>query len=207
MIIDGSPNVLVWTKTWRLEPRRIMWAGKYEQPRGLEWGTCEQNCGKCCNNSLGPAYRQPWILYINDLDIIWWMLARYGKSLNSREYGWALTLRIVIPQLWKGETLERWCKSGLAICGCFFDFCFCRWWLEILYFSFTCKNWGTRISLVIQWIRIHLLMQGTQVWSLVQEAAKPLHHNYQAHSLLQATANEPEHPTEPMSCSYWSLCT
>ena len=39
-------------------------------------------------------------------------------------------------------------------------------------------------SLVAQWLRIHLPMQGTQVQSLVQEdptchgAAKPVHHNY-----------------------------
>ena len=44
------------------------------------------------------------------------------------------------------------------------------------------KNCGT--SLVVQWIRIHLLMQGTQVQSLVKEdsicrvATKPMHHNY-----------------------------
>ena len=39
-------------------------------------------------------------------------------------------------------------------------------------------------SLVAQWLRIHLPMQGTWVRSLVQEdatchgAAKPVHHNY-----------------------------
>ena len=50
------------------------------------------------------------------------------------------------------------------------------------------KNyWGT--SLAPQWIRIHLLMQGTWVWSLVQEdptclgATRPLSHNYWACAL------------------------
>ena len=42
--------------------------------------------------------------------------------------------------------------------------------------------------LVVQWLRIHLAVQGTQVRSLVQEdstglgATKPVHHNYGAHS-------------------------
>ena len=42
----------------------------------------------------------------------------------------------------------------------------------------------TRASLVVWWLRIHLLMQGTQVRSLVWEdptclgATKPVHHNY-----------------------------
>ena len=41
-----------------------------------------------------------------------------------------------------------------------------------------------RASLVVQWLRIHLPMQGTQVRALVQEdptchgATKPVHHNY-----------------------------
>ena len=41
-------------------------------------------------------------------------------------------------------------------------------------------------SLVVQWLRIHLLRQGTRVWSLVQEhptcleATKPVHHDYWA---------------------------
>ena len=41
-------------------------------------------------------------------------------------------------------------------------------------------------SLVAQWLRIRLPMQGTQVWSLVREdptchgATKPMHHNYWA---------------------------
>ena len=43
------------------------------------------------------------------------------------------------------------------------------------------KGWA---SLVAQWLRIHLPMQGTQVQALVQEdptcrrATKPVHHNY-----------------------------
>ena len=53
-------------------------------------------------------------------------------------------------------------------------------------------------SLVAQWLRIHLPMQGTRVWALVQEdptcfeATKPVHHNYWACAL------------EPMSHNYWA---
>ena len=46
------------------------------------------------------------------------------------------------------------------------------------------KNLQKRTSLVAQWLRIRLPMQGTRVRSLVQEdptcrrATKPVHHNY-----------------------------
>ena len=50
---------------------------------------------------------------------------------------------------------------------------------------FLCSEKAVRgNSLVVQWLRIHLPMQGTQVRSLVQEdptcrgATKPVHHNY-----------------------------
>ena len=55
-------------------------------------------------------------------------------------------------------------------------------------------------SLVVQWLRIHLPMLGTQVRALVQEdstcrgAAKPLCHNCWAWAL------------EPASHNYWSPC-
>ena len=74
------------------------------------------------------------------------------------------------------------------------------------------ENEGVRTSLVAQWLRIRLPMQGTRVWSLVQEVptchggTKPVHHNYWACAL------EPMHhnywspratTTEPMHCNYW----
>ena len=54
-------------------------------------------------------------------------------------------------------------------------------------------------SLVAQWIRIHLPMQGTRVPYLVREdptcrrATKPVHHNYWAQTpqLLKPTSLEP----------------
>ena len=51
------------------------------------------------------------------------------------------------------------------------------------------KDNEPRMSLVIQWLRIRLAMQGTRVPSLVWEdstcrgAAKPVHHNCWAHAL------------------------
>ena len=55
-------------------------------------------------------------------------------------------------------------------------------------------------SLVAQWLRICLPMQGTRVWALVREdptchgATKPVHHSYWSCTL------------EPMSHNYWSPC-
>ena len=57
-------------------------------------------------------------------------------------------------------------------------------------------------SLVVQWIRIRLPMQETQVQSLVQKApachgvTKPMHYNYQS-----------LHALEPRSCNKRSPCT
>ena len=57
-----------------------------------------------------------------------------------------------------------------------------------------------RASLVVQWLRIRLPMQGTGVRALVREdptccgATKPVRHNYRACAL------------EPASSNYWSLC-
>ena len=51
---------------------------------------------------------------------------------------------------------------------------------------------------MVQWLRIHLAMQGIRVQSLVQEdptchgAAKPMHHNYRAYIL------------EPIDHNYWA---
>ena len=56
-------------------------------------------------------------------------------------------------------------------------------------------------SLVVHWLRINLLMQGTQVWFLVPEdptclrTTKPVHHNYRVCA------------RGPGSCSCWSLHT
>ena len=62
------------------------------------------------------------------------------------------------------------------------------------------KNNTIGASLVAQWLRIRLPMQGTWVRALVQEdptccgATRPVYHNYWACTL------------EPVSHNYWSLC-
>ena len=75
-------------------------------------------------------------------------------------------------------------------------------------------------SLVVQWLRIHLPMQGTRVRSLVGEdptlcgATKPMRHNYWACALKPASHNCWSHvpqllkPTclEPMLCNKRSHC-
>ena len=63
------------------------------------------------------------------------------------------------------------------------------------------KNWKLKVvygtSLVVQWLRIHLPVQGTRVQSLIREdptccgATKPVCHNYRACAL------------EPASHNYW----
>ena len=60
------------------------------------------------------------------------------------------------------------------------------------------KNKLVGTSLVVQWLRTHLPLQGTRVWALIQEdptchrATKPMRHNYLAWAL------------EPASHNYWA---
>ena len=70
------------------------------------------------------------------------------------------------------------------------------------------KNERSWTSLVVQWIGVHLPMQGTLVQSLVQEdstcqgAAKPVHHSDWAHSPRACTL-QPEKPPFWKPCSLW----
>ena len=72
--------------------------------------------------------------------------------------------------------------------------------------KFYCIEILLQTSLVVQWLKIHLSVWGTGVWSLVwedstsHEATKPLFHNYWAHAL------EPANPNY-WSSSAWSLCS
>ena len=62
------------------------------------------------------------------------------------------------------------------------------------------KTLALRTSLVVQWLRIQLAMQGRWVWSLVWEdfcrATKPIYHNYWACALQQE---------EPSPWGAWAL--
>ena len=73
-----------------------------------------------------------------------------------------------------------------------------NWEIGIGIYTLICIKQITRASLVAQWLRIRLPMQGTRVQALVQEdptcrrATKPMCHNYWACAL------------EPMSHNYWA---
>ena len=60
----------------------------------------------------------------------------------------------------------------------------------------------TGASLVVQWLRICLSMQGTRVQCLLQEyptccgAAEPWQHNYGAHALEPVLCNKRSHHNE-----------
>ena len=124
---------------------------------------------------------------------------------------------------------------------CFANECLCLAGFCLFVFPFISGSnlffkiieWGT--SLVVQWLRIHLPMQGTQVRALVQEdhtchrATKPVHHNYWACALEPKSHNcwapapqllKPVSPrahalqilsprtatAEPTHHNYWSPC-
>ena len=78
----------------------------------------------------------------------------------------------------------------------------------IILLHFPIKSRKTGTSLVAQWLRIRLPMQGTRVWALVREdptchgATKPVHHNYWAcePQLLSPRATT----TEACMPHYWS---
>ena len=71
--------------------------------------------------------------------------------------------------------------------------------IKIFCFKQHYKESETGTSLVAQWLRIHLPMQGTRVWSLGREdptchgATKPVHHNYWS-----------PHALEPVRSNYWA---
>ena len=68
-----------------------------------------------------------------------------------------------------------------------------------LQFNSTLCSWT---SLLVQWLRVCLLKQGTWVWSLVQEdstccgATKPMHHNHWACALEPRHRNKISHHSE-----------
>ena len=75
------------------------------------------------------------------------------------------------------------------------------------------KNEVLGTSLVVQWLRMRLSMQATQVPSLVQEdptchrATKPVRHNYWAWALEPASHNYWAHAPQllkPESHNYWA---
>ena len=70
-----------------------------------------------------------------------------------------------------------------------------KYYLAISCFNLVNFRNKSQISLVAQWIRIHLSMQGTWVWSFVQEdatcqgATTPVCHDYWAQALVPVSCN------------------
>ena len=74
-----------------------------------------------------------------------------------------------------------------------------------------------RTILVVQWLRMLLPMQGTQVQSLVWEdptcceSTKPLSYNYGAHALEPVLMNKRSHHIKMKSSAHWlqleKVCT
>ena len=96
--------------------------------------------------------------------------------------------------LWARSIFRKLSRVGETVCE--FDF----------------HSWFSRMnretSLMVQWVRIHLSMQGTQTQSLVQEdsiglgATKPIHHNYWSLSTLEAIFHERSHCNgKPTHCN------
>ena len=105
--------------------------------------------------------------------------------------------------------------AGFNLLTCCWGFLYlCSWGVLIgsfLFLVLSLSGFGIKIkvasknelknSLVAQWLRIHLPMQGAHIQALVREdptcrgATKPVRHNYWACAL------------EPVSHNYWSPCT
>ena len=163
---------------------------------------------------------------VSPLDHTWWfMLMRWLRmavgltwKTSLRDLGvWATAISLeaegrrrsrrkleIQP---RGEWFNQWCLHKKAL-------------LQIM----DIKSWR-RASLVVQWLRIHLAMLGSPVWSLVQEdptccgAVKPMHHTCWACALEPASHNygvraEQLHKTScPRACapqerpSQWEACS
>ena len=126
--------------------------------------------------------------------------------------------------------------TSIAICQCLVELEVCISYdtaLPILVISWEklLHKKSTRTSLMVQWLRIHLPMQGTRVQALVREdptclrATKPVCHHYWACALEPASHNnwarapqllKPTRPGAhapqlmsprtlgPICCNYWS---
>ena len=78
-----------------------------------------------------------------------------------------------------------------------FHYCIFHLWFVVLFSNSLLKRLTSWPSLVVQWLRVHLAVQGTSVQFLVWEdptccgATEPVFHNYWTYAL------------EPASCNYW----
>ena len=114
------------------------------------------------------------------------LLCESGHRWYINEWAWMCTNKTLFihTQIWISCKFNVW-WNGCTNIGGVLDL-ICRLWFS--------DPWSSQIvnilwqtSIVVQWIRTCLLIQGTRVQSLVQEdstclgATKPMCHNYWAH--------------------------
>ena len=98
-------------------------------------------------------------------------------------------------ELWRGPSIVEILKLWISVLILIFLW---QKWGMLIVKKKKKKKWDPGTSLVVQWLRIYLPMQRTQVRALVQEdptchgATKPVCHNYWACAL------------EPVSHNYWA---
>ena len=146
------------------------------------------------------------------MQLLWWTVWRFLKWLNLE-----LPYDLVIPLLAIDKPKRN--ETYVLIKTCIWMFIaalviiFQKWkelkcpsideWINKMWYIHTMEHYSPIkinywASLVAQWLRICLPIQGTQVWALVWEdptcrrATKPMRHNYRACTL------------EPVNQNYWA---
>ena len=178
---------------------------------------CWAYSGNGAPDILPSAFSISFLLVTTSLPHAFLLLPSFNTDLFHESLSWAVILEfsnplLILPdspamslvsqrpfpvntQVWIGSQMIF--VSERFIAGFFFPFLYFPSFLWIGYTFYNLKLiLGT--SLVAQWLRICLPMQGTQVCTLVQEnptgrgATKPVRHNYWANAL------------EPASHNYWA---
>ena len=128
-----------------------------------------QSIGVSASTSVLPVNTKDWSL----LGLTGW-ISILPKTCHTQESQWFDSVRSVSVRYYLGWHSS---SSRISLLSIYLNVC-----LIII------KTYS-RTSLVSQWVIICLPMQGTRVWSLVQEdptgwgATKPVNHNYWAHTL------------------------
>ena len=152
-----------------------------------------------------------WCLRKSSTCLRWWLLWHNLKSAYLVDIQQMLSnLSLFLSTTQSFSNGKRKFRNGLHLgctsaCVLWTSLLICKMKiiLVLLYCLLRILNDGT--SLVAQWLRIHLPMQGARVRALVQEAptcrgaTKRLSHNYRA-----CTLEPMSHTTEPTCHNYWS---